>query len=314
MKFTNFLILASVTFPFNCCLSSKIVENHEHDNHTEHGGSFKRPNYHGMQILLVYHGFGSSKTNSLYDKLFYEQLMSVKTSGLFHIAQEFHVTISCGAEYNEEVLSKSYQVIKNVDENIVNITLKNDSHYEYLGIHKVWELHKTCIDKTKCLILYFHSTGSFNNWDGKNARTANNIVLTRLLVEDWKYIIGLFRHNDDIANVGLSAGCLNQPMQYYNFWWVRASYVAQLPEPTAVSERHYFENWVGMTGSLTKPSQLVSLCETKYDIEPYGTSESCNGRMQTAVRCKEMIEGHMLYGKEMKKKLPRDANNSVIVS
>jgi len=305
---TIFLLLVSAKY---CEPSTNLNSTSDYEN-PEHG-SFARSSYHGMQILLVYHGFGSKNSNPLYEKLFYEQLMSVKNSGLFRIAQEFHITISSGAEYDKVLLQKSYQVIKRIDEKIVNITLQNDSYFEYMGIHKVWELHHTCIDKSKCLILYFHSTGSFNNFDGKNVRTPNNILLTRLIVEDWKYIINVFKHNEDAANLGLSAACFENPFQYYNFWWVRASYVATLPEPTPVTNRHYYENWIGQSKAIKKSSQLISLCETKYDVEPYKTAETCDARMMTAVRCKELLEDQMLHGKTRVKKSPRDANNSIIM-
>ena len=238
-------------------------------------------------MFVVYHAL-ANKNHPHLENLLFSQLNSIKKTGFFDIVTEFHITLVSGAQYDEETLHRGKKAIRKADHGMVNITATNSSYYEYLGVHKAWTLQQSCIDLEKCLILYFHSKGAFNNYDANNVRTVDNILLTKLVVEDWKYIIDIFRNDSRVNTVGMSSGCDNAPLQFHNFWWTRGSYMALMSEPDKSESRHYYEYWLG-TG-LKKPftdwSGAVSLCKYKYNIERDDPCPNDELRLSEKYACK----------------------------
>ena len=143
---------------------------------------------------------------------------------------------------------------------IVNATY--GGYFEYDGIYKAWNASVQSTDKQNTIVSYFHSkgrhpspipthlllssfaarTGGFNHGDGTliDGRTRTNVFLTKVVMEDWRFILDHFAENKAL---------------FHNFWfehwipyailthtyqlsylplhrrWARASYVSGRPEP-----------------------------------------------------------------------------------
>lgn len=135
-------------------------------------------------------------------------------------------------------------------------------------------------NKEKTIIGYFHSKGAYNV-PGSNfhARSADNIMLTRAIIEDWAFYIDHFRSNPNLITAGLANTC-GKAAQFHNFWWARASYIAVKEEPRFGSniERHYYEFWLetGSRDADQKPNSTLSICAYKYGKIPTPKPPDCD--------------------------------------
>ena len=113
---------------------------------------------------------------------------------------------------------------------IIECNYKNE--FEYPGILKVWQLGQIHNNRND-IILYFHSKGighskNYNNY---------NIILKD--INKIKEIFNLFQIIDKI---GYSSGGIG--WIWYNFWFVRGSYINMVEKPIKTERRHYYEDWL----------------------------------------------------------------------
>jgi hypothetical protein len=112
------------------------------------------------------------------------------------------------------------------------------NHYEFAGLHKVWQLAQ--FDK-ESIILYFHDKGvTHGSQLNDDVRT-----LMHLVVGQWKQILLVFEQHRAITKFGVAFA--HNGLEWWNFWWARASYVQLLEEPIITLRRHYYEGWLGTT-------------------------------------------------------------------
>jgi hypothetical protein len=123
------------------------------------------------------------------------------------------------------------------NENII-IQCNYENEYEYPGILKVWEIGQEH-NKSTDIILYFHSKGvtghpnySFNKMDDYN-----------IILKDYNKIKSIFTKYNKIDKVGYKCGGIG--WIWYNFWYVRGSYVKLVEKPIKTTRRHYYEDWLG---------------------------------------------------------------------
>jgi hypothetical protein len=198
------------------------------------------------------------------------------------------VTITCGEVLDQVRLDKAIKAVQRVDPAIINITATNDTNFEYMGVHKAWTLAKTeCPDVDKCIILYFHSKGAFNNFNGIHPRTFHNIMLTNLIPNDWKYVINVFQENVNASSIGMNTGCTTTaPWQYHNFWWARARFLNILEEPKTKVDRHYYEYYTGQVPQdKLLENAYIGLCDTKYNVSRPVDSNCDNNELPLAFVC-----------------------------
>ena len=241
--------------------------------------------YRGLQVLLVYHIYANPR-NPLIDKLVYDQLSDVKKSGLFQAAQEFHVTVTCGAVCDDPTVNKTVQAVKTAAPQVSSIFVDNDPNFEYLGVHKAWELRKSCRSVHKCVILYFHSKSASNGFDGKRSRSYTNIMLNKLVVEDWRYVLDAFRTQQNLSLAGMNAACPGYRYIFHNYWWARGAFLETIPEPEKMPrDRFYYEEWLGL--SSVDDAVALELCERRQGIpSPY----PCTKRnMEYANKCTDSL-------------------------
>jgi hypothetical protein len=119
----------------------------------------------------------------------------------------------------------------------VKIECNSVNEFEYRGILKVWELGQKH-NKSNDIILYFHSKGLSHHTQYEQNRHDNyNIIL-----KDLDLIKEIFTIFPQIDKVGYWAG--GNGWIWYNFWYVRGSYVCLVEKPIKTTRRHYYEDWI----------------------------------------------------------------------
>ena len=112
-----------------------------------------------------------------------------------------------------------------------------ENEYEYRGILKVWQLGQLYTSSND-IILYFHSKGVTRNKSYKsNKKDGYNNILKD--IDKIKEIFDIFPTVDKIGDCYSSIGFI-----WYNFWFVRGSYVFFLEKPIKTIHRHYYEDWL----------------------------------------------------------------------
>lgn len=132
------------------------------------------------------------------------------------------------SEFREKVLQHFPNVI---------IECYYENEYEYRGIKKIWELGQIH-NKSNDILLYFHSKGVTHNSSYEvNKNDCYNIIL-----EDIEKIKEIFTIFPKIDKVGYSIGGIG--WLWYNFWYVRGSYIKNVEQPIKTTRRHYYEDYI----------------------------------------------------------------------
>lgn len=184
-------------------------------------------------IFIVY--FINTKVNDNYYNLMKQQLDHLKSTeilgrfkdGLISKTHLFIVAISD----NEEKIRKEINEICPFS----HLDVYNEDTFEYRGIQKVYDL--ATYDN---IILYFHSKGISRISAG---RTPEEQSIFRGVIENWYSNLDRFLRFESIDKLGLATS--EKGFVWYNFWWVRGSFVKQLEYPVISPRRHYYEDWLG---------------------------------------------------------------------
>jgi hypothetical protein len=150
-----------------------------------------------------------------------------------------HIISTITPSKENEFRQKVLQLFPNV---IIECYYENE--FEYGGILKVWQLGQTFY-KPNDIILYFHSKGMTHakSYD-HNKNDHYNIILND--IHKIKEIFTVFPKIDKIGF--FSGGC---GWIWYNFWYVRGSYIHSVEKPLKTSRRHYYEDWLGRKVSIS---------------------------------------------------------------
>lgn len=131
------------------------------------------------------------------------------------------------------------------------MNIHNENAFEYFGLLRLWELAR---DDRHQLFIYFHTKGmSYKNkyplkiW---NRRSLRELALTYHTFKDWRKTARLFKEKPGLCMAGAfpndTTGRFPGCMIWFNFFWVRASYVRELIEPPRSDDRFYFEAYLAM--------------------------------------------------------------------
>lgn len=127
----------------------------------------------------------------------------------------------------------------------IEIEFHDLNEYEYRGILKVWEISKIYTLSTD-IILYLHSKGMtrVNSFDD-----CKNDYYYKIF-EDINKIKEIFNIFYKINKIGYF--CSNSGFIWYNFWFVRGSYIKNVIKPIKTNRRHYYESWLCLTETKRK--------------------------------------------------------------
>lgn len=196
------------------------------------------------KIAIVYFAFINHKKN--WRKIIYSQLSDIKRSGVLDEAS-LYIEVS---DPDDSPCVKEFFNNLDIPHDGVNFHSKNA--YEYYGIHKVWEL---AVNNKHEFLIYLHTKGmsykqKFSFFGLKSGRNPREIVLTYLTFLNFRNTLKIFDTQNTISKIGAfpkkdydpndKRGCLI----WFNFFWVRASYVRELEEPIVTTDRFYYEDWL----------------------------------------------------------------------
>ena len=135
--------------------------------------------------------------------------------------------------------SKEYELKKKILQTFKNVIIEcyYENEFEYRGIKKIWELGQF-YNKRNDILLYFHSKGITHNISYDfNKNDHYNIIL-----KDIELIKEIFTIFPKIDKIGYSCGGIG--WIWYNFWYVRGSYINKVEKPIKTNRRHYYEDYI----------------------------------------------------------------------
>lgn len=192
-----------------------------------------------LKLKLVYFAYLiPNKWESIID----EQLSALVNCGLYEEAQDIYMSVITDHIELKKLkikLEKKYPKIK-----LMNIY--NENYYEYPGIKTIFDIstdeHDTCL-------LYFHSKGMTSN------KHENRRKLFKYTIQNYKDWIANFWIKPEIDVI--SAIPHKNGFAYFNYFWVRSSYVKKYCcEPKITQDRYFWEIWLGKPYS--KKSQVIT--------------------------------------------------------
>ena len=161
-----------------------------------------------------------------------EQLNALKSLDLYEEAANIYFSVI--SNDNELELLKALLKTQYPKVEIINHFYENV--YEYPGIKAVYDISNETEDNT--LILYFHSKGMTSHQHGHRRR------LFDITIQNYKEAIEEFEKNNEIDVI--CALPHYHGFAYFNFFWVKSSYVKKwVPEPTVSDNRFVWEVWIG---------------------------------------------------------------------
>lgn len=196
-------------------------------------------NYDILTLDIVY--FANLYVNTQGVSLVLLQLSDLISTGIFALPNvSLHIVLSMPGEIVSEVhyaLSDLFEH-KGVPFNKIQVTCTTDNCHEYPGINHVYRCAQVSSNPNH-VILYFHSKG-ITRFTGQ--RDPVEQVLHNTVVKDWVWVLFLFTNFCEIEKIGIAASEFG--WIWYNYWWVRASYIRTVEEPIRTDRRHYYEDWL----------------------------------------------------------------------
>ena len=244
-------------------------------------GASSNTKYENPLISVVYYAF-ISPVYVHWRYLVSEQLSELRPIVTSKYLTDVHAVF---ASENVSLLSEAASVAK-FKLPTVNIHEIHENLFEYPGIHLVWELANKNRSRDVDYFLYFHSKGMVNsNFNShKIMRTGYNVALTAAVILQWELVLHLFSTRSDVKKVGYISSC--KGFVWFNFFWVRGSYIIGLVEPQKPTNKHpnlegrfYYEHWLGKLLNKEKTpadrqwNDTISLAPT-FDMNH--TLTSCN--------------------------------------
>jgi len=127
-------------------------------------------------------------------------------------------------------------------------TEKDEETFEYNGIRAVWEIGQMLHPGRDDIVFYFHSKGltHYKTWKEYQESRRYGPDLTENILTQVNRTYEVFDLFPEVNKVGSR---ISHPgFVWYNFWFVRASYLRRVEEPIATTRRHYYEGWLARTG------------------------------------------------------------------
>ena len=166
-------------------------------------------------------------------------------------------------EKNEDLFKK--KTLELYPDVIIECYYENE--FEYRGILKVWELGQKYNSRND-IILYLHSKGvtHYTNYSFNSNDNYNIILKDKNKIEE---IFSIFPKVDKIGYSSSSYGSI-----WYNFWFVRSSYIFNIEKPVKTNRRHYYEEWLG---KIVDNDDEKNPIEERTNYNYRNTLDSCYG-------------------------------------
>lgn len=122
----------------------------------------------------------------------------------------------------------------------ISHTFRN--HFEYTGLKL---LHDKAVASPQRIFLYFHGKGMVFHRKPAGERIPEEIFLSQQVILPWRKILPLFTGNE-IHKVGFT--CSPEGYVWFNYYWIRGSYLAACKPPTLSNERYTYEHYIADQG------------------------------------------------------------------
>ena len=204
-----------------------------------------------FKVILVYFGYIYPQREHWLD-IIKQQLDEFNCNGLAKRLSKIYISLATEAasESNKEtalLVNTTIDAIRNIHPDaIFDITLEN--RFEYPGIRRIWDYAQNIASDDEArntIILYTHSKGMINTYlsNFHAARVPLEIKLFHATFDRWDEALRMFARHGDLSK----AGCLPSHLGgniWFNMFYVRASYVQRLVNPTIAKDRFYYEHWL----------------------------------------------------------------------
>ena len=193
-----------------------------------------------MKIIIVYNIYIDNNVNKNWKYIVLGQLKDLKKSNILKSIKYINFTITANnKKYMRRCVNllKSYFIYSKLIKNQYikfHITKKYINKYEYYSIYNVYKL---ALKNQNDIILYFHTKGMSHNRKRINIEK----LLTKSILNP-DNIINFFIEHDNINKVGLFPS--NGGFIWFNFWYVRCSYINKIECPIESDNRWYYEGWL----------------------------------------------------------------------
>lgn len=190
-----------------------------------------------MNINIIYNAWINKNRN--WKIIIESQLKDIILTNILEKSKLYIILIADSDELINE--SKLFiEELLNIPSIIYNIDTYTENHYEYYGIKKLYDLSNSEPDK---LYLYIHTKGMFNYYDKPDERNYHEQILTRTTINPWLNVVEIFNRIPTIKLMGMFPSI--QKWIWFNFFWVRGSYIINNCEEPIISEnRYYYESWL----------------------------------------------------------------------
>lgn len=254
------------------------------------------------RIGIVYFVYINPKKD--WKKIISGQLNDMKNSGILDEA-DVYIEVN-----NSNAASDVKEFFSLLDYSIKNVEYHQDNTFEYYGIHKLWSLSHE--DKYEYLI-YLHTKGMsyrnkfFNLVKGRNIR---ELILTYYTFKDYKHTLSVLDSNQEIIRAGIMPRCDDDSFYktgcfiWFNFYWIRSSYVKTLEEPVITDDRYYYEAWAAKTeGEHGDAYKRLTYCLYRKDHSAFTIHEASDELKRlrkkykytwpfSAIKRKRTLQGH----------------------
>lgn len=211
-------------------------------------------NFSTAKVRVVY--FINCFINKNFIYLLKSQMLELEATRLLHETNSVLYIVFSGTEQDRLAVEAAMKEIFAMGTEI-QFVHHTENAYEYPGIKKVWDLGREDAD---ALILYFHARGISRIKLGKfrRNRQLTEKGLFKKVIGEWRQNLLWLMHVPSIDKVGINCG--GNGWLWFNFWWVRASYVQHLEEPVITERRHYYEDWLGryVDGAIQRSGELAN--------------------------------------------------------
>lgn len=195
------------------------------------------------RICVIYFAYINSNPLKDWRAILNGQMNDLVHSGLLS-QSSFYIVLSGTPELTTQAQILLDSILINYP--FKNFTIVHENHYEYEGIKKLFDLSQQFPEK---IFLYFHSKGMVFYEIGQS-RLWLEQMLTRITLTKWEDVLFIFNQYPDINKIGCypanneGYGCV-----WFNFYWVRGSYIQTCKVPEISNDRYYYENWLGAAGN-----------------------------------------------------------------
>lgn len=212
------------------------------------------------------------------------QLLDIKYSQIL-AASHLYLIISGPRLCVNKTMDLFHQMFHTeIESDHITIQETNENQYEYPGIMKIYELGQLYPDS---LLIYMHTKGM--SYDIQSERHSLNIVLTRHTLWHWSQTVEIFNHYPQIKKIGLFPG--ETGVMFFNFFWIRGSYVKTCPYPTVSTDRYDYERW------LEKSTEKIP--HDSYNL--YTHDQTVLSYFQVFPKVDKIIINHVFYGLDDKR-------------